>query len=309
MSSKACSDEEFINLVNTHGVTKAAQILGVNARTAQRRRISIEERRDIIIGKQYKVGSYDARIPYNLMNGMILVGSDAHYWPDEITTAHKAFVHLAKELTPDLIIMNGDVFDGARISRHPPIGYSEKPSVKQELETVDERLTEIHESCKSAKKLWICGNHDMRFENRLANDAAHYQGVKGFTLQDHFPAWQFGISTWVNNQVVVKHRYKGGVHATHNNTVSAGLSIITGHLHSLKVTPYADYTGNRFGVDTGTLAEPYGPQFDYCEDGPQNWRSGFVVLTFHNGKLLWPEVVHVTAHGQFQFRGKVYTVK
>jgi hypothetical protein len=80
-------------------------------------------------------------------------------------------------------------------------------------------------------------------------------------------------------------------------------------LHSLKVTPFADYNGNRFGVDTGTLAEPNGPQFkDYLEDSPTNWRSGFAILTFHNGRLMWPELVHKWAEGQVEFRGKVYDV-
>jgi hypothetical protein len=51
---------------------------------------------------------------------------------------------------------------------------------------------------------------------------------------------------------------------------------------------------SRFGVDTGTLAEPSGPQFTYTEAGPVNWASGFVVLTYREGRLLEPElcVVH-----------------
>lgn len=97
----------------------------------------------------------------------------------------------------------------------------------------------------------------------------------------------------------------------HNNAVQSGLSMVTGHLHSLKVTPWSDYTGTRFGVDTGTLAAPFGPQFNsYMEDGPRNWRSGFAVLTFHDGELLWPELVHVRNEeaGEVEFRGKVWNV-
>ena len=119
------------------------------------------------------------------------------------------------------------------------------------------------------------------------------------------PCW----SCWPTEDVVVKHRMKGGIHATHNNTVSSGKSIVTGHLHSLKVTPYSDYNGERFGIDTGTLADANGPQFvDYLEDNPTNWRSGFAVLTFHNGRLLWPELVHALAPGAIQFRGQVIDV-
>ena len=52
----------------------------------------------------------------------ILVGSDAHYEINTVTTAHLAFVELAKQLQPDVIVLNGDLLDGASISRHAPIG-------------------------------------------------------------------------------------------------------------------------------------------------------------------------------------------
>jgi hypothetical protein len=58
----------------------------------------------------------------------------------------------------------------------------------------------------------------------------------------------------------------------HNATLWAGRNIITSHLHSLKVTPFSDYNGARFGVDTGTLANPYSEQFNYQEDNPRNHR-------------------------------------
>lgn len=87
------------------------------------------------------------------------------------------------------------------------------------------------------------------------------------------------------------------------------MSIVTGHLHSLKATPFTDYCGTRFGVDTGTLADVNGPQFiNYLEAGPTNWRSGFAVLTIWNGRLLWPELVHVIEEGKIEFRGKVIEV-
>jgi hypothetical protein len=128
-------------------------------------------------------------------------------------------------------------------------------------------------------------------------------------LRDHFPDWEPCWAVWINEGTVIKHRFKGGIHATHNNAIWSGKNIVTGHLHSLKVTPFSDYNGVRYGIDTGTLAEPYGPQFkDYTEEGPLNWRSGFAVLTFVDGKLILPELV--TTHGpdSIEFRGRVIKV-
>jgi hypothetical protein len=156
---------------------------------------------------------------------------------------------------------------------------------------------------------WTLGNHDARFSSRLAAVAPEFAKVRGIQLKDHYPGWQPCWSIWVNDDVVIKHRQKNGIHATHNNTMWAGKTMVTGHLHSLKVTPLTDYNGTRFGVDTGTMADTYGPQFEgYMEDNSRNWRSGFVVLTFRNSVLMWPEVVAVVDEDHVQFRGELIKV-
>lgn len=113
------------------------------------------------------------------------------------------------------------------------------------------------------------------------------------------------MSVWVNDDIVIKHRFRNGIHATWNNTLHSGKNIVTGHLHSQKVTPFTDYNGTRFGVDSGTMADIYGPQFEYCEDNPRNWISGFVVLTIRQGKLLTPELVRVIDENHVDFRGEL----
>jgi hypothetical protein len=101
---------------------------------------------------------------------------------------------------------------------------------------------------------------------------------------------------------MVKHRHHNGIHATYNNTLKGGRTIVTGHLHRLAVTPWADYNGRRWGVDTGTLSDPLSPQFDYGENNPTPHTSGFAVLTFKDGRLLPPELVEVL-DGVAYFRG------
>ncbi len=201
--------------------------------------------------------------------------------------------------------MNGDVFDGARASRHAPIAWEKKPTIVEELDTVKLRTAEIIEASPKADHFWPAGNHDLRFETRLATQVPEYASIQGFHLKDHFPEWRPCWGIHINDNTVIKHRWKGGLHAIYQNTLQSGVTLVTGHLHSLAVRPYTDYTGTRYGVDTGTLADPWGPQFtDYTEDGPKNWRSGFAVLTFHDGKLMPPEVVEVIDEGVVWFRGE-----
>lgn len=307
--NKSCEDEEFLALIAQYGVAGTARHLGVDLRNTRRRLRKLENGTGFAYVRS-RAGAYEQRLPLNIQDGIILIGSDAHFWPDERPTAFRGMCKFAIEMKDELraVVLNGDVFDGPSISRHPPIGWENPPSVAQELVGVEACLDELQDSSPNAIHLWTIGNHDSRFENRLAKDAPQFNGVKGFRLADHFPDWKICWSIWVNDDLVIKHRFKGGIHATHNNTLWSGKSMATGHLHSLKVTPFSDYNGIRFAVDTGTLNNPYGPHTAYTEENPLNHRSGFAVITFHKGVLLWPELAYVIDEKHIGFRGKVIAV-
>jgi len=195
------------------------------------------------------------------------------------------------------------------VRQHFGIGWENKPSVIQEIEAVQERLGEIQDAAPKAVRVCPLGNHDSRFESRLANVAPDYAKVHGFHLKDHLPHWEPCWSCWINDDVVVKHRFKGGLHAAFNNALWSGKSIITGHLDKGTVTPISDYNGTRWGVDGPTLADPFGPQFvDYTEDNPRNHRSGFAVIDFHKGRMLQPQMALVTDDGRIEFERKVIDV-
>jgi len=313
------TDQEFIELWKKHeSPTAMAEAVGMTMRNIQRRRrhMEIKYGESLIVKKPLLTASTKpsaARKNLGILNGTVIVFSDAHFWPGIHTTAFRGLLWAIKEFKPSAVIANGDIFDGASISRYPRIGWDSTPSVIQELKACEIAMGEIEDVAKKTRSnmqlIWTLGNHDARFENRLAANAPQYEFVKGFSLKDHFPAWHPCWACWPTENTVVKHRWKGGIHATHNNTVNAGVNIVTGHLHSLKVTPFDDYNGTRFGVDTGTLAEPTGPQFEnYLELSPTNWRSGFAMLTYHDGNLLWPELIHTWAENQIEFRGKIYDV-
>jgi len=314
---------EFIQLWGQlQSATKIAKHLGINNRAAHLRRRWIEKQYNMVLnasdlrGMQYdknKPKSFSPlkQVELGMLDGPIVVFSDAHFIPHQRTTAFKGLLYMIQTLAPAAVICNGDAFDGASISRHD---VTEQPAttVIQELKACQGALGEIEEVAKAArhnvKLLWTWGNHDVRFGNRLAQHAPQFKDVIGFKLTDHFLDWEFCWAVWPTEDVIVKHRYKGGVHATHNNTVNAGVSIVTGHLHSLKVTPFSDYNGCRYGVDTGTLAEIDGPQFTYAELNPSNHRSGFAVLNFFNGHLLLPELAQKFDENQIMFRGDVIDV-
>lgn len=252
------------------------------------------------------------RVP--LRDGVVLVGSDGHFWPGTPpSAAWRAFLRFTRTLRPRLVVMNGDAFDGARISRHPPIGWEHQPTVLDELQEVQKRLGDVQKAARRGTRfIWPLGNHDARFNTRLASVASEYRGVFGTRLVHHFPEWEpcWALEVGGREGAVIKHRYKGGTHAAHNNALWAGRSVVTGHTHALKITSYTDYNGCRWGIECGTLARTDGPQFNYAERNPVNQLSGFVVLTFSRGRLLPPEAVYVLSEreGLVFWRGETLKV-
>lgn len=315
MAQPLVSDKEFIALFEKHRSTKVlADLLGCNVRSVQARRQRLEKNHGIELtsvnpnrNQPYQsIYTPETRreIQYEFDTGTVIVFSDAHYWSDNPTIAHSALLTLAKELKPIAIVANGDIFDGASVSRHDPLGWSKQPTVKEEIEACTEMLAQIQKAGKGAKRFWNIGNHDLRFSRYIAMQAPQLYGLPNTRLMDYFKEWNQAWSLRVNERTMIKHRWHNGVHATYNNILKSGMQcIVTGHLHRLTTTAWGDYTGRKWGVDTGTLSEPLGDQFEYLENNPTPWCSGFAVLTYKNGMLLPPELVEVI-DGVAYFRGK-----
>ena len=317
MTAATVSEDEFLQLWEETGgsAAKIAKILGIDVRAVHSRRVRIENKFGHPIPSAHPLSQRPKKLPpgrlsANLPEGIILVGSDVHIWPGELTTAQRGFISLAKKLKPAMVVINGDLFDGAKVSRHPAGMWTNeaRPNVRAELEACQDFMSDLQKAAGAAKRYFLWGNHDARYEARLAALTPEYEGVPGFALKDHFPEWTMGMSLWVNDSLVIKHRWHNGVHAVYNNAMKGGKSIVTGHLHSLKVTPWTDWNGTRYGVDTGTLADPDSAQFDYTEDNARNHRAGFAVLTIRDGKLLLPELAQVWDDGHIQFRGQLIPV-
>jgi hypothetical protein len=321
MSNYSVTDEQFISCWNEMGSpTLVAQKLKMAVRSVHHRRRSIEFKyqMDLVLTNPQRTGPQIPKIEQvegnvrrgiNIEKGRVIVFSDAHFQPNEVTTAYKALLLMLKEFKGEIkaIVANGDIFDGSQASRHPRINWSQTPTVKEELEACQEFMGGIEKLAGNAELIWTLGNHDARFETFLSNAGiTTYEGVLGFSLKDHFPLWKSCWSFWVNEDTCIKHRWKGGFGATRSNSLNSGTNMITGHTHNLSAFPITDYNGTRWGVQTGCLADPHSSAFiHYIEDAPTDWRSGFVLLSWENSKMLMPELVMVSGEDEFEFRGCV----
>lgn len=325
MAAKAGTipDEVFVETWRREGNgPRTAAALGISERWAHTKRRQLSAK-GYDLPTRPEVG-YEARVPgdyqgtswtfprerrLDIAEGSVVVFSDAHYQPGEPTVAHRALVEVIKAIKPRAVIANGDIFDGGSISRFDPFGWSNRPSVKQEMDACVERLADIEKAApKGCELVFTVGNHDVRFERNLASKVPDYANLIGMRLEDHFDRWDLAWSAPINvhspHPVMVKHRFGGGIHAGYTATTKAGWTTVSGHTHQLDVKSWGDYRGRRWGVQTGSLADLHGAQFEYHENSPSPACSGFVVLTFRDSVLTPPETCEVIG-GKAWFRGQV----
>lgn len=314
MTASKVDETQFVALWYKHGgAASMSKAIGVSERQIHERRKRIEDRMGIQleqrtrpeIEKQTRRMS-TLRREIEIQDGIVLIGSDAHYTPGEATIAHRAFVALAGALKPSVVILAGDVLDLAAMSKHEASSWEKQYTTKEEIDSATDRMGEIFTAAPRAKRFLLWGNHDAgRFERFLVNNAPMMKGMPGMTFAEHFPEWGYHGSLMINGDVMVKHFWHTGIHGAWNNVLKSGITMVTGHTHKLLTRPYSDYRGRRYGIETGCLADVDDGQFDYAMDAPKDQCSGFVVLTFAGGKLLPPENCEVVAGVGAVFRGKV----
>ena len=307
------TEQEFVRICHTStSLSEIATKTNTNIRNIQRRIKRLEEKYGDLRPKGFyyqQVERFGGHVENINKSGYykILLFSDAHFWPSEYHPESKSYnimLQILQDLKPDFIVNGGDSFDGASISRHPKHGWHDGPSVAEELEINQECLGKIASLSPKSTKLWCWGNHDARMDSRLAQNVPEFQGVKNFSLVDHFPDWKFCMSTVFNGHFKITHKWKGGEHAAWNEVIRSGVSYATGHDHACYVRPYTDMRGTRYGIKTGTLCDINGPQFFYRHQNPTSWQEGFVVVHIEDD-FIHPETVIMMGEKAY-WNGKVY---
>ena len=124
MPKQIVTDEDFIAAWNELGsATLVSRKLGLTERTVMHRRSLIESKLNIslhahndqrfnrhIIHSESKIRSIAD------VTGSVVVFSDAHFMPNETSTAFNALIKVIKKVRPQIVIANGDILDGGTIS-------------------------------------------------------------------------------------------------------------------------------------------------------------------------------------------------
>jgi hypothetical protein len=117
-------------------------------------------------GHVQQLDQHPAAIKLGIQDGHVLIGSDSHYWPGIVSTAHTAFLEFAKEYKPKAIIKNGDEADFPQISRHAPIAWESRPKLSVEIDNLKAMLVGDREGISK-----LASNLDARESRQPVRDS------------------------------------------------------------------------------------------------------------------------------------------
>ena len=305
--------EQFIKVWKEEGSspTRVARALRCSVRQVYYRRDALEAEGHVLPTTSDNVAylkpawTYPKFVHLDLRGASALIGSDRHAWPGDSPPAWRAFIEVANKVRPRAIVLNGDMIDGARVSRHEALRRSTSPRIEAELETLQREVLDL----PPCRRIHTIGNHDMRVDAYVARQAQEVDGLCR-CVADYLPDWEYCYAAMINDGIVggmteVRHRYRGGEHAGKNNAKATGITTVTGHTHQLDATPVYSRMGCYYGIEDGMLADPEHAAFEYTEGNPTRWQAGFVLLTWDEDGLLMPPELCREVNGRMIFRGDV----
>lgn len=217
--------------------------------------------------------------PYQINQSKVLIISDLHF-PYQDNNAIRKAIEYGKEKKVNCILINGDLFDFACISRHEK-DWRQR-SVAQEFKAVRTFLNSLRKHFPKAKIVYKLGNHDERWEKWLFLKAPEIFDDPEFKLETRLKLGELRIDI-VKEKLPIKigkltclHGHElaggsGGVNPARATFLKTLDSVLVGHYHKRSSHDETTMNGNVISVQSqGCLCEMH-PHFM-----PINkWQQGF----------------------------------
>lgn len=247
--------------------------------------------------------------------------SDVHIPYHDSSAVGTAFAVIA-DICPDVIFIAGDLVDFFSISKYEKDPFR-KLMLNSELQAARQFLQELRELAPDARIIYVQGNHEMRLEAYLLDNAplveglANSVGARILSFESLMELDSLGIeyergkratkTAYVKyGDVLIGHFDAIGVQA--GDTAKRLLNkyrqpVVQGHCHRLALVPYTHPDGSvLWGVECGMLGST---DPEYIE--VPNWQQGLVVLTRDlQTDTCYPQLVHIE-YGTAMFNDVVYT--
>lgn len=242
--------------------------------------------------------------PYQISQSKVLIISDLHF-PYQDNNAIRKAINYGKEQKVNCILINGDLFDFAGISRHEK-DWRQR-TVAQEFESVRIFLSSLRKHFPKSKIVYKLGNHDERWEKWLFLKAPEIFDDPEFKLETRLKLGELKIDI-VKDKLPIKigkltvlHGHEGaggsgGVNPARSMFNKTLNSVMVGHYHKTSLHSESRMDGEIIGVhSTGCLCDLH-PHYMNIN----KWNHGFAYVE-HNIKT-----GEYTVHNKIIVNGKVY---
>lgn len=259
----------------------------------------------------------------------IVIGSDFHsYFVDPF--ALEVFKDCLRMVQPDIVILNGDIFDFPRISKHRQIPGGFHLNIQQEIDWgITNIMRPVRELCPDAEILFVIGNHEYRFVTYLADFSPEIACLDTMNFHDLFKLDELEMSlvcrssfmaptaamrkkdiaeNWVKvgGCYVVTHGVSCAQFAAAEQLKKYQVSGTSGHTHRPQIISANTLgTGNLTWMTTPMMAS-YAVGREYVPE-PSAWTMGFGVASINVEKGLVSQSLVQIHNDWASFAGQTWT--
>lgn len=310
---------------NTFGTFTAAQKLAglKDSRTVAQdksraaRKAEDSEMRHAVISEFLPHKAKPVKIPKGVERIRVVTGSDFH-GPECDPFALDVFVDTIRRQQPDMVVLNGDVYDFIELSRysHNP---NQMPALQEELDWVaDNIFKRVRKAAPKARIIMVIGNHEERLTKYLCDVAQPLAGLRCLSFGELLQLEKFGIELVFGDAnirpgkrtefaekgylKVAHHIFTHGQSIGKHHTADelrawGGFSGTSGHTHRAQIStaptltfPYANWMSTPMMATKGLHGQHFVLQ-------PERWDVGFgLVDIFPKEKLSQQTLVLVGDH-------------
>lgn len=297
------------------GLKDSRTIASEKSRSA--RKAEDSEMRHAVISEFLPHKAEPVKIPKGVERIRVVTGSDFH-GPECDPFALDVFMDTIKRQQPDMIVLNGDVYDFIELSRysHNP---NQMPALQEELDWVAENIFErVRKAAPKARIIMVIGNHEERLTKYLCDVAQPLAGLRCLSFGELLQLEKFGIELVFGDanirpgnrtEFAEKGYLKVAHHIfTHGDSIGkhhtsdelrkwGGFSGTSGHTHRAQISTAPTLTFPHANWMSTPMMATKGLHGQHFVDIPERWDCGFgIVDIFPKEKLSQQTLILVGDH-------------
>lgn len=243
-----------------------------------------------------------------------LIVPDTHR-PYHDRKAYNLMLKVAKDMAVDEIVILGDYADIYALNAHGGKNPTLPTTLIEEIEDVNNGLDELDKKFPKAKKVFLQGNHEYRFERYIFDKCPELFGVtefKNLIKIEQRKNWKY-IHYSPNQQYKVGGSYLIARHeplaSSAKATASKALcSLVYGHIHRIEESHLVGLKDdNHVCFSVGWLGDKRNDKvFSYVK-GHHQWQLGFgLVYTCPKTRYFYHQKIHIMDNYTCVVNGKLY---